>query len=141
MTRQTIPLDQWNERLKGRFPGLIGMRLLKVEPDEVIGAFDVHEALLAPNGYLHAGSLVTLADTCCGCGTMRTLPEGATSFTTIDLSSNFLSSAREGEALCSATPLHLGGRTQVWDAAVTSSATGRKMAQFRCVQMVLRPKG
>lgn len=141
MTSPDAELDQWNERLKGRFPGLVGMRLEKVAPDEIVGVFDIRDDLLAPNGYLHAGSIVTLADTCCGFGAMRNLPAGAVSFTTIDLNANFISSAQAGAARCSATPLHLGGRTQVWDAVVTASATGKRMAQFRCVQMVLWPKG
>lgn len=141
MSRQPTEPENWNARFAGSFPGLVGLRLQKVEPDEVIGVLDVRTALFAPNGYLHAGAVVTLADTCCGVGALRTLPEGATGFTTIDLSSNFLSTAREGEVTCSATPLHLGRRTQVWDAAVTSAATGRIMAQFRCTQMVLWPKG
>ncbi|QIE57496.1 PaaI family thioesterase [Pikeienuella piscinae] len=141
MSRQTSEPIDWNARFEGCFPGLVGLRLRKAEPDEVIGVLDVRKALFAPNGYLHAGAVVTLADTCCGVGALRTLPDGATGFTTIDLSSNFLSTAREGKAICSATPLHLGRRTQVWDAAVTSTATGRPMAQFRCTQMVLWPKG
>lgn len=133
--------EDWNRRFEGRFPELIGMNLLKVEPDEIIASFEVKSMLLAPNGFLHAGTVVTLADTCCGVGAMRTLPEGATGFTTIDLSSNFLSTAREGEVRCVAKPLHLGRATQVWDATVSSIATGRAMAHFRCTQMVLRSKG
>lgn len=133
--------EDWNRRFEGRFPETIGMTLLKIEPDEVIASFKVKSTLFAPNGFLHAGTVVTLADTCCGVGAMRTLPEGATGFTTIDLSSNFLSTAREGEVRCSAKPLHLGRATQVWDATVSSSASGRAMAHFRCTQMVLWPKG
>jgi uncharacterized protein (TIGR00369 family) len=97
----------------------------------------VRKALMAPNGYLHAGTVVTLADTCCGYGTVAALPEGAKGFTTIELKSNFLGTAREGHIACRATPVHLGRTTQVWDAVVTSEATGAKIALFRCTQMVL----
>ena len=93
---------------------------------------------LAPNGYLHAASLITLADTACGFGCMAHLPEGATGFTTIELKSNFLGTALEGTMDCTATPQHLGGRTQVWDAVVTHRETGKTLALFRCTQMVLR---
>ena len=74
---------------------------------------------MAPNGYIHAGAIVTLADTCCGYGCMASLPDGAMGFTTIELKTNFLSSAREGTLQCVATARHLGKTTQIWDAAVT----------------------
>ena len=77
------------------------------------------KALGAWNGYLHAGAVVTLADTCCGYGTVRGLPAGAVGFTTVELKSNFFGSAREGVIVCVARPLHQGRTTQVWDAVVT----------------------
>ncbi|MEX2517767.1 MAG: PaaI family thioesterase [Paracoccaceae bacterium] len=134
-------LEGWNARIAGYFPGLLGARFTKVEADGVTGAFDVRPELFAPNGFLHAGSVVALADTCCGFGAMLALPPGASGFTTIDLSSNFLSTALAGAVTAHARPLHLGRATQVWDAVVTSEATGRVMAHFRCTQMVLWPKG
>lgn len=132
--------EEWTSRGEGKFPGLVGMRCVKAEPGEVISEFEVREELFAPNGYLHAGSVVTLADTSCGYGTIINLPEGATGFTTIDLSSNFLGTAKEGLVRCVATPLHRGRTTQVWDAVVTAVETGRTMAHFRCTQMILWPK-
>jgi uncharacterized protein (TIGR00369 family) len=101
----------------------------------------VTKALMAPNGYLHAGTVVTLADTCCGCGTVRSLPEGASGFTTIELKTNFFGSVREGTLVCVARPLHQGRTTQVWDATVAPEDSPEKpIAQFRCTQMVLWPK-
>lgn len=133
-------LEGWNARIAGCFPGAVGMRLTKVEAELVQAEFTVTPALFAPNGFLHAGSVVTLADTCCGVGTIRNIAAGA-SFTTLNLTSNFLGTAREGEALCEAVPLHIGGSTHVWDAVVKSSASGKVMAQFRCTQMILKPRG
>ena len=93
-----------------------------------------------PNGFLHAGSVVTLADTTCGYGCFANLPDGATGFTTIELKSNHLGTAREGTIVSRATPVHLGKTTQVWDAVVTHKETGRTIALFRCTQLVLYPK-
>ncbi len=132
-------LEDWNARGSDHFPGLIGARFTKVEADEIRGEFDVRRAVMSWNGFLHAGSIVTLADTCCGYGALKTLPEGANGFTTIDLSSNFLGTALEGTVYCSAKPLHLGRTTQVWDATVTAE-TGKTMAHFRCTQMILWPR-
>ena len=133
-------LEEWNERGAAYFPGRIGARFIKVERDEVVGEFEVEQGVRSWNGFLHAGAVVTLADTCCGYGALKALPEGANGFTTIDLSSNFLSTALEGLVRCSAKPLHLGRQTQVWDATVTAVATGRAMAHFRCAQMILWPR-
>ena len=97
---------------------------------------------MAPNGYLHAGSVVTLADSCCGYGCVASLPAGAAGFTTVELKSNHLGTARDGTLDCVATPVHRGKTTQVWDAVVSHRESGKTIALFRCTQMVLyRPAG
>ncbi|MEM9170279.1 MAG: PaaI family thioesterase [Pseudomonadota bacterium] len=93
----------------------------------------------AANGYLHAGTLVTLADTACGFGCVASMPEGGAGFTTIELKSNFLGSARDGVIRCRAEADHLGRTTQVWSATVVHEETGKSLALFRCTQLILRP--
>jgi uncharacterized protein (TIGR00369 family) len=100
----------------------------------------VRTEVMAPNGFLHAGAVVTLADTACGYGCVQNMPAGATGFTTIELKSNHLGTLREGTVACTARPVHLGRTTQVWDATVTDAATGKTLALFRCTQMLLYPK-
>ena len=135
-------IEQWNAAGADYLPGLLGLTFVKVEPQEVVAKLMARKALGAWNGYLHAGAVVTLADTCCGYGTFASLPEGAQGFTTIELKSNFFGSARDGILVCVAKPLHQGRTTQVWDATVTSEEDASKpIAQFRCTQMVLWPKG
>jgi uncharacterized protein (TIGR00369 family) len=140
MTDGLDSLQQWNERGIGKFPGHVGIVFTRVSSSEVIGEFAVQSFHLAPNGYLHAGSIVTLADTTCGYGCLASLPESATGFTTIELKSNHLGTAREGTIVSRASPLHLGKSTQVWDAAVTHRETGKTLAMFRCTQLVLYGK-
>src|SRR5437868_1470179 len=121
-------------------PGLVGVEILSVTEAGVESRMAVRKEVMAPNGFLHAASVVALADTSCGYGCVALLPEGAKGFTTIELKSNFLGTAREGAILCRATPVHLGRTTQVWDAVVTNEATEARIALFRCTQMVLWPK-
>ena len=71
---------------------------------------------------------------------MRSLPAGATGFTTVELKSNFFGSAREGDVICVARPLHQGRTTQVWDATVTAEGSAKPIAQFRNTQLILWPK-
>ena len=96
--------------------------------------------VMAPNGFLHAASVIALADTSCGYGCVAHLPQGASGFTTLELKANFLGTAREGAIVCLAKPVHLGRTTQVWDAEVTLEGTETRLALFRCTQMVLWPK-
>jgi uncharacterized protein (TIGR00369 family) len=142
MTPPRTPPIAADFQLKGAdcLPGHLGIAVLQAEAAEVRAELPVTRALMAPNGYLHAGSVVTLADTCCGYGCAAQLPEGAIGFTTIELKSNHLGTAREGMVDCVATVAHKGRTTQVWDAVVTHRDTGKTMALFRCTQMILYPK-
>jgi len=138
--RPDISLEILNERGQGYFPGHMGIEVLALTPGRLFARMPVQGHLLAPNGFLHAASVVALADTACGYGTIAHLPEGAESFTTIELKSNFLGTVRDGALACEARAEHLGKTTHVWDATVTDEATGRKLALFRCTQMILWPR-
>ena len=130
-------LDQLNARGQGRLPGLIGIEILSVEPGRLTSRLSLRPELLAPNGYLHAATIIALADTTCGYGTIADLPDGAQNFTTIELKSNFLGTAREGGIACVATRVHSGRTTQVWDAQVTDETSNKPIALFRCTQLIL----
>lgn len=140
MDRQLASADELNAWSPGTFPGLLGIEITSVEDKRVTGMMPVRPDLLAPNGYLHAASVVGLADTVSGYGTRAHLPDGARGFTTIELKSNFLGTALEGTIDCVATLQHGGRTTQVWDAVVSDRATGRTIALFRCTQMILYPR-
>ncbi len=132
-------LEQLNARGEGRLPGWFGMTFTALEPGRLASRLVLRPEFLAPNGYLHAATVVALADTTCGYGTVAHLPAGARSFTTIELKSNFLGTAREGAITCTATLVHGGRTTQIWDAEVGVEATGKTIALFRCTQLILYP--
>lgn len=121
------------------FPGLLGIEFETLETGFVRARLPVRQALMAPNGYLHAGTVVGFADSACGYGCMLSLPEGGTGFTTIELKTNFLRSAKEGTISCEAQLVHGGRTTQIWDATVRDEEGGT-MALFRCTQLVLYPR-
>jgi 1,4-dihydroxy-2-naphthoyl-CoA hydrolase len=135
-----ITLEDLNRIGVGKLPGLLGILITQVSESEVRAELAVSEKHMAPNGFLHAGTVVTLADTCAGYGCVANLPAGATGFTTIELKSNHVGTAREGTIVGSAKPVHLGRTTQVWDAIVTHRETGKTLALFRCTQMILYAK-
>jgi 1,4-dihydroxy-2-naphthoyl-CoA hydrolase len=130
-------IDQLNARSEGYLPGLLGIQFLTMEPGRLTSRLPLRPELLAPNGYLHAAVVIALADTACGYGTISGLPDGAQNFTTIELKSNFLGTARDGAIACVATRLHSGRTTQIWDATVTDESNGKTIALFRCTQLIL----
>ena len=136
MFRPEITPEVMNQRGIGYLPRLMGIEIVKITADSVVGLLPVRPELLAPNGFLHAAAVIALADTLAGYGTYAHLPEGAKAFATIELKSNFIGTAREGVISCTATPVHLGGKTHVWDSIVTAQS-GDKIALFRCTQMIL----
>lgn len=136
-----ITIERLNQRGGEYLPGFLGIQMLTLAEGTLSSRMPVKRLHFAPNEFLHAASVVALADTTCGYATMAHLPDGAQSFTTIELKSNHLGTIREGSIACVATAQHLGRNTHVWDAVVTDEATGRKIALFRCTQMILWPKG
>lgn len=132
--------ESMQQRGEGRLPGLIGIELLSAEEGLMKAQVKVRPELLAPNGFLHAATVVALADTICGYGCIAHLPEGAENFTTVELKSNHLGTARDGTIYVEARPVHLGRTTQVWDAVVSHVETKKTIALFRCTQMVLWPR-
>ena len=140
MDRIQVPktINEWNAAGDEYLPGLLGIEFTVVDDDEVRARMAVKKALLAWNGFLHGGSVVTLADTACGFGTVNSLPVDAISFTTLELKSNFLGTARDGFVECVATPVHKGRTTQVWDASVNIEGADKTIARFRCTQLILR---
>lgn len=120
----------------GTFPAFVGIEIDEAADGRASGRLELRPEHLAPNGYLHAGAVVSLADTVCGFGCVGSLPEGARGFTTIELKTNFLGTTREGTLECRARLVHGGRTTQVWDAEV--AADEKTIALFRCTQLLLR---
>lgn len=134
--RTNCTIESLHERQRGSLPDLLGIRVSALEQGSLTAEMTVRRELLAPNGFLHAASVIGLADTACGYACLAHLPETARSFTTIELKSNFLGTCLEGTIRAVTKGVHLGRTTQVWDATVFDP-NGKTIALFRCTQMVL----
>ena len=135
------PIREFNTMAQTGLPGRLGVEMVAIEDDVYHSKMAVAEHHMAPNGYLHAASIIALADTTCGFACRSKLPDGAQGFTTAELKSNHMGTAREGVIHCKAAPLHLGRTTQVWDAQVYNPDTDKTLAAFRCTQIILWPAG
>ena len=138
--RTGFDVQRFNHFGREHFPGFVGLVITEVAEGLLKGELALRKALLAPNGYLHAGAIVTFADTLAGYGCIAHLSGNAQNFTTIELKANFLNTAAEGVLYGEARAVHLGRTTQVWDAVVSHGEERRKLALFRCTQLVLYPK-
>lgn len=129
-----------NEFAREKHPGLVGVEILSIEPESVTGRLPVTSPLVAGTGFLWAPVVVTLADWLCAAGIGQHIPEGS-SFTTLEIKTNFIGTVREGGAIVgTARPVHLGRTTHVWDVEVANEENGKVIALFRCTQMILSPR-
>ena len=133
-----VTIEWLKKRAEGFLPGMMGVEPVEISEGRLVARLEIQKHHTAPNGYLHAASVIALADTSCGYATLAHLPEGAKSFTTIELKSNHLGTTLEGAIRSTATARHLGGNTHVWDAEVIRESDGKTIALFRCTQMILR---
>ena len=133
-------LEDFNRYGEEYLFGYLGMEFLKVEKDEVVARIVLEQHHFGWNGYLHAGTIFALADSCAGYGCIRSLHEGATGFTTIETKNNFISTLRQGAIQAIATPLHRGRSTQVWDTKVSSEETKKLLSCYRSTQMIFWPR-
>lgn len=140
MFRPDFTVEQMNKRGQGILHGLLDIEILESKEGVLHSRMPLCQNHMAANNYLHAASVIALADTSCGNACLANLPEGSLNFTTVELKSNHLGTALEGTLLCTATAQHLGRSTQVWDAEVTEETSGKRIALFRCTQMILWPK-
>lgn len=133
-------VGQLTERQRGTLADHLGLEWEEARSGFIRGRFDVKPHHMAANGFLHAASIIALADSACGYGCVLSKPDEAAGFTTIELKSNFLGTARDGAVSCVAQLTHGGRTTQVWDAIVSDERTAKTIALFRCTQMLLYPK-
>ena len=137
---EPLTSDYFNTTVTENLPGLLGLNVTKVGRGSMELELDVKTKHLAINGYLHAGTIVALADTAAGNGCLANLPDRATGFTTIELKCNLINTVRSGKIVCSSTCLHAGKTTQVWESKVIAAATQKLMAAFTCTQLILYPR-
>jgi 1,4-dihydroxy-2-naphthoyl-CoA hydrolase len=124
------------QRLKGIFPELLGIRLTEVTPERVLAELTVRPELCTAGGVMHGGAFMAFADTLGAVGTIANLPPGART-TTIESKTNFIGAAPVGSrVLGESTPVHRGRTTMVWQTRI-SAESGKLLALVTQTQMVL----
>lgn len=129
-------IEQIQQILDPLFPGLMGVRLVTLEPERVVAELEVRPELCTAGGILHGGAYMAFADTLGAVGTIINLQQGKRT-TTTDSSTKFIGGARRdttvvGECLA----LHRGRTTMVWQTTIRS-AEGKLCAVVTQTQLVM----
>lgn len=140
VTTNQTSVERLNQVNVGKLAEHLGLTITEVDVGRVVGRYEARPDLVAHTGYLLAGTVLSVADLLCAYGVDTVWPDGANGFTTVEAKCNFVGTIRDGAAVCTATLVHGGRTTQVWDAETRSEATGKLMAAFRCTQILLYPR-
>ncbi len=134
-----IDLEDIQKSTEGLFPEVMGIRFLSIEPDEIRAEMEVSRAMCTLPGRMHGGAIMAFADTLGAYGTALSLQDGAGT-TTIESKTNFFSAGLEGgKIIGTATPLHRGRSTIVWQTRIERD-DGKLVALVTQTQIVLPRK-
>ena len=136
MLRADVTAERLHEGQADCLPGRFGLVVTHLAEGRLDAEVTLQPWMMAPNGFLHAASVLLLADTAAGYASIAHLPETAKNFTTLELKSNFLGTAREGKIRTECRADHLGRTTHVWSATVFGP-DDKRIALFRCTQLIL----
>lgn len=118
------------------FAALLGVKVVSVAADCVVGEMTVREDLCTTPAVAHGGAIMAFADTLGALATIANLPEGHTT-TTIESKTNFVGAAPAGSRIIGeTTPIRRGRRTVVWQTHITT-AEGKLVAMVTQTQLVL----
>jgi len=118
------------------FARLMGVTIVSVAPDLVVGELLVREDLCTRPAVLHGGAYMAFADTVGAVATVANLPDGMTT-TTIESKTNFFAAIPLGDtARAECTPLHKGRTTMVWQTKITRR-DGKLAAVVMQTQLVM----
>jgi uncharacterized protein (TIGR00369 family) len=125
------------QSMKMPFAELKGVTFTEADRDRVVARMQVRPDLCTLNHIIHGGALMAFADSVGAAATVINLPDDAKGTTTLESKTNFIGAAREGTTLiATATPVHRGRRTQVWQTRLESE-DGKLIALVTQTQMVL----
>ncbi len=134
---EALTVEQLNAFNAG-IPKLIGIEFTEVGPDHLAARMPVDDRTRQPLGLLHGGASVVLAETLGSMASFALVGEGKT-VVGLEINANHLRAVREGFVVGTATPLHIGGRTHVWDIKIRD-AGGKLVCVSRLTVAVTDPR-
>ena len=118
---------------------LLGIRLVELSPARVVATMPVDERTRQPFGILHGGATVALAETVASLGGVASVDRDKFDVVGLEINANHLRAKTSGQLTATATPLHIGRTTQVWDIRVADEEQ-RPVCVARCT-LAVRARG
>ena len=124
-------LAQWVDRhFDGTLMGHLGMQVIEVSKERAVVELPVHPGLTTPSGHIHAGSMVSLADTAATFAAMA-VSERVVALdempVAVSISSQIVGNVQEGTLRAESTVAH-PGRTLVAVATRITADGGKLLA-------------
>ena len=131
-----LSLETMQQHIAPLFPGLMGVRLVEVTPERVVGELVVRPELCTSGEIMHGGAYMAFADTLGAVGTVLNMERGKRT-TTTDSSTKFIGGAKLNTTVVGeSVPLHRGRTTQVWQTSIRT-AEGKLCAVVTQTQLIL----
>lgn len=105
--------------MKNKLMESLGIEIVTLEKNKVVMTMPVDERTHQPAGYLHGGASVLLAETVASFGGYLNIDQKKQAVFGMEINANHVKSKREGIVTATATPLHIGRTTMVWDIKIT----------------------
>ena len=97
----------------------LGIHYTEVGDDYLCASMPVDARTKQPAGILHGGASVALAETLGSTGANLVVDRDKKLCVGLEINANHIRAMREGEVRGKATPLHIGGSTQVWEIRIS----------------------
>lgn len=119
----------------------LGIEVVEATKARVVARMPVGPRVHQPFGLLHGGASVALAETAASTAAWMNVDQATQVVVGIEINANHLRAKRDGVVTATATPLHVGRTTQVWDVRIVDEE-GRAVCASRCtLAVVARPAG
>ncbi len=130
------PLESLNYWVKNSLIGNLGIEFTKTEHGLVEGFLMLSEKNSRPDGILHGGANLALAETLAGLGSMLLIDNEKFDVLGTQISGNHTGILKEGNAFARAKIIHQGNKTHVWNVDITSE-DGRLISTVRVTNMIV----
>jgi len=112
-------LAKCNAMCKNTLMETLDIDFIDIGEDFVTARMPVNSKVHQPDGVLHGGATVALAESVGSVASQILLDSSEFFIRGIEISANHLKSIREGEVFAKATFIHKGRTTQLWDIRIT----------------------
>lgn len=127
--KKQVSLERFNASSKGTMVEALGIRYTQITDNSVTATMPVTDSVRQPMGLLHGGASAALAESLGSLAGYFCCPEGYHVVGT-EITANHLRAVTDGEVEAIATPIHLGGKLQLW--AIDIRQVGDEQARLIC---------